>query len=89
MKKLSLLFAFIMSISLMASCQAPEITDESVAVIDFTATQMAEEMGLGISLGNTLEAYDAKDCETIEFEWIPTVGDNTPKDYETVWGGQR
>lgn len=31
-------------------------------------------MGLGISLGNTMEAYEATDCEKITYEWIPVVG---------------
>ncbi len=51
-----------------------------------TATEMAEEMGIGLNLGNTLEAYDANGCETIEYEWIPVCGSNTPSDYESRWG---
>lgn len=43
-------------------------------------------MGLGISLGNTMEAYEATDCEKITYEWIPVVGGNEPQDYETCWG---
>jgi len=51
-----------------------------------TATQMAEEMGIGLNLGNTMEAYDANGCETIGYEWIPVCGSNTPADYEKQWG---
>ena len=51
-----------------------------------TATQMAEEMGIGLNLGNTMEAYDASGCETIGYEWIPVCGSNTPADYEKQWG---
>lgn len=43
-------------------------------------------MGLGISLGNTMEAYEATDCEKMSYEWIPVVGGNEPQDYETCWG---
>ena len=50
-----------------------------------TANEVAKDMGLGISLGNTMEAYEATDCEKITFEWIPVVGNNTPKDYEVCW----
>ena len=51
-----------------------------------TAQQTAKNMGIGLNLGNTMEAYDAADCEKITFEWIPVVGSNTPRDYETCWG---
>lgn len=50
-----------------------------------TATQIAKDMKLGINLGNTMEAYNAANCEKITFEWIPKVGQNQPKDYETYW----
>ena len=50
-----------------------------------TANEVAKDMGLGINLGNTMEAYEATDCEKITFEWIPVVGNNTPKDYEVCW----
>lgn len=51
-----------------------------------TAQEVAKNMGIGISLGNTMEAYKSNDCEKITYEWIPTVGNNTPTDYETCWG---
>lgn len=51
-----------------------------------TAQEVAEKMGIGLNLGNTMEAYSAKDCEKITYEWIPTLGSNTPTDYETCWG---
>lgn len=51
-----------------------------------TAAEVARNMGLGISLGNTFDAYSCTDCDKIHFEWIPTVGDNKPEDYETCWG---
>ena len=51
---------------------APEPDASRYEII--TATEMAEKMGLGISLGNTMEAYEATDCEKISYEWIPVVG---------------
>ena len=51
-----------------------------------SAAEVADNMNLGLNLGNTMEAYDATDCATIEYEWIPKKGSNTPTDYETCWG---
>lgn len=51
-----------------------------------TATEAAKNMGMGLNLGNTMEAYNASDCEKITYEWIPVVGENRPVDYETCWG---
>lgn len=49
------------------------------------ASQVAKEMGVGLNLGNTMEAYEADNCASVDYKWIPKVGDNTPTDYETVW----
>ena len=51
-----------------------------------TAMEYAKDMGIGMNLGNTMEAYEATDCEKSTYTWIPTVGSNTPQDYETCWG---
>jgi len=51
-----------------------------------TAREVAKNMGIGLNLGNTMEAYESANCDKITYEWIPTVGKNTPKDYETCWG---
>ena len=51
-----------------------------------SAAEVADNMNLGINLGNTMEAYDASGCEKITYEWIPAKGSNKPKDYETCWG---
>lgn len=50
------------------------------------AMEFAKDMGIGMNLGNTMEAYEATNCEQITYTWIPTVGSNTPQDYETRWG---
>ncbi len=64
---------------------APE-NDKPTEYVFKDAMTVAKEMGVGISLGNTMEAYEATDCEKITFEWIPVVGNNTPADYEVCWG---
>ena len=66
------------------NASVPDTDDSRYQII--TATEMAEKMGLGISLGNTMEAYEATDCEKMSYEWIPVVGGNEPQDYETCWG---
>lgn len=93
MKKLALLMAGAMLLLCACSNDAGEAvteqkTDTPVAETNTsfkTASEVAKDMGLGISLGNTMEAYEATDCEKITFEWIPEVGNNTPQDYETCW----
>ena len=39
-------------------------------------------MGIGISLGNTMESSYASDRD----DWVPVVGNNTPEEYEMCWG---
>jgi len=50
------------------------------------APEIAADMWLGWNLGNTMEAYEAADCDKITYQWIPSVGSNNPSDYETCWG---
>ncbi|MBQ2264161.1 MAG: glycoside hydrolase family 5 protein [Oscillospiraceae bacterium] len=51
---------------------------------DMTAMDYAQEMGIGINLGNTMEAYwqDTQD----KTAGASTIGENTPLDYEKCWG---
>jgi endoglucanase len=63
-----------------------EDSSSSVTETAPTAMEVAQNMKLGLNLGNTMEAYDATDCEKATYEWIPKVGNNTPQDYETTWG---
>lgn len=51
-----------------------------------TASEVAQRMGIGLNLGNTMEASDASGCEKASYKWPPKVGSDTPKDYETCWG---
>lgn len=62
--------------------QEPEKYEEAAP----TAQEIAKNMGIGLNLGNTMEAYQASNCEKITYEWIPVAGENTPLDYETCWG---
>ena len=68
------------------SSDSSEKKDSVAASTSLAASDTAKKMGVGLNLGNTMEAYDATNCEKISYEWIPTVGSNTPQDYETSWG---
>ena len=89
MKKITALLILCAFTFLIAGCSSGK-RDRPAAPTDFskpmTAQQAAVGMGIGLNLGNTMEAYDATNCEKITYEWIPVVGDNTPTDYETTWG---
>ena len=47
------------------------------AMRDISTRELVRDMGLGINLGNTLEAAG---------DWIAQYGDGTPRAYETAWG---
>lgn len=51
---------------------------------DMTAFQYAQEMGIGINLGNTMEAF-WEDLHN-KNSGCSVIGENTPKNYETCWG---
>lgn len=72
--------------TLTAGCGFEKSKDKSKEEKIITASEAADKMDLGINLGNTMEAYYATDCEKVSYKWMNTVGDNTPKDYETFWG---
>ncbi len=89
MKKL-LLLILSSTLLLTCGCANTENTDSETPdvekIVSPSANEVARDMGLGLNLGNTMEAYEATNCEKITYEWIPVVGDNTPTDYETCWG---
>lgn len=69
-------------------------SDDGVMRDGLTATQVSEEMGIGLNLGNTMEAYWL-DGNIRKSGWLEngridsgaqTIGGNTPYDYETCWG---
>ena len=86
MKKTGI-FSALTAIALVAACLLVGCsdTDADTGSNGMTAMDYAKDMGIGINLGNTMEAYSANDCEKVTYTWIPTVGSNTPKDYETCW----
>ncbi|MBR1592477.1 MAG: cellulase family glycosylhydrolase [Ruminococcus sp.] len=47
------------------------------AMRDITTTELIQDMGIGINLGNTFESCG---------DWIAQWGDGTPNAYETAWG---
>ena len=71
----------VLAAAMILSCSACNSSDQPP-----TAQEIAKKMGVGLNLGNTMEAYEATNCEKITFEWIPTVGSNSPSDYEQCWG---
>lgn len=85
--KIRKLLAFVISAAMITSVTGCAASKKSYKDLgSLSASEVAKNMGIGINLGNTMEAYDANNCEKITYEWMPTVGDNTPKDYETRWG---
>lgn len=70
----------------LCSCAQTNSAPEFDKSVSMTANEVAERMGIGLNIGNTMEAYESTNCEKASYEWIPICGDNTPKDYETRWG---
>ncbi|MBP0967968.1 MAG: cellulase family glycosylhydrolase [Oscillospiraceae bacterium] len=56
-------------------CRYPVRADS--AMRDISTTELVHDMGIGINLGNTMEACG---------DWIAECSDGQPKDYETAWG---
>ena len=83
MKFLSFMLSALMLAMSGCAESAPKADSNSI-----TASAIAAEMGMGLNLGNTMEAYNAGGCETIEYQWIPKCGNNTPSDYERQWGAE-
>ncbi|MBD5104446.1 MAG: glycoside hydrolase family 5 protein [Ruminococcaceae bacterium] len=83
LKKILSVIAVIGMLMSMSSCNKEKTIDKDQVL---TALEAAKNMGIGLNLGNTMEAYSANDCDKIYYEWMPVVGNNTPKDYETCWG---
>lgn len=89
MKKRILSFVLCGMLIMCASCGSSDDSSSAAQKKNtkpMSAAEVADNMNLGINLGNTMEAYDASGCEKITYEWIPTKGSNKPKDYETCWG---
>lgn len=78
--------AFSAVILFSAGCDSAQSKTSDKAQEPISAQEAAKNMGIGLNLGNTMEAYNASNCEKITYEWIPVVGSNTPRDYEACWG---
>jgi len=86
MKKHSILALLCSSVLFCVACDDfanTSIVEETMCV-ELSAFDYAAEMGIGINLGNTMEAYweDSSNSTT----GAQTIGSNTPQDYETCWG---
>ena len=79
----SVLMAFLFVLTLFSGCGAPDVDIFSMRS-GLTAKKVAKEMGVGINLGNTFEAYYNDDSNMCGFARI--VGDGRPSDYEGCWG---
>lgn len=100
MKKSKVIFIVLLSTVFLSGCQLEEnqpnldyllndVTLEKYYIpydATPTAAEVAKAMGIGENLGNTMEAYNATNCDKASYKWIPKVGRNTPGDYERNWG---
>ncbi len=84
MKFAVLLTAGILACSAALTGCGSQSSDSSGMRSDMTAMEYAQEMGIGINLGNTMEAFwqDTED----KTAGASTIGENTPLDYEKCWG---
>ncbi len=86
-KLLSLLTAGVLlfSVAVTGCDSAPKSEyDDGTMRSEMTAMDFAKEMGVGINLGNTMEAYWLDESKTSTGS--STINENTPQDYETCWG---
>lgn len=60
------------------------LSEDVIQNFSTNAWEMAEHMGIGINLGNTMEAYWADTADLTG--GAQTIGDDTPGNYETCWG---
>lgn len=84
--KICLMGVLISTVLLITGCgnsvQSGEGTEKDRT--DMTAAEYAEDMGIGINLGNTMEAF-WEDTNN-QTSGCMTIGENTPQNYETCWG---
>lgn len=81
-----------MTITTMTACASGSVsvteteateTDTGGMRTEMTSAEFAADMGLGINLGNTMEAFWSGTNKT---SGVSTIGGNTPNDYECCWG---
>ena len=81
-RKLCLLAASAMTLSALTGCTAA--LDGGTMRKNMSAMDYAQEMGIGINLGNTMEAYWADPQD--KTAGASLIGEDTPQNYETCWG---
>ena len=67
-----------------SSAEDREAVKNAGVMRDLTAQQYADDMGIGINLGNTFEAF--WENKNNKSTGSSTIGADTPYDYETCWG---
>ena len=72
------------SLSMQGISTVTGMADDGVMRDDMTAQDYADDMGLGINLGNTMEAYYL-DLNK-QYSGAQSIGRNKPENYETCWG---
>ena len=81
------IISFVTAVVMLMSMSACSGNNPPAAQENFlTAQEVAKNMGIGLNLGNTMEAYYSSNCEKATYTWIPVIGSNTPSDYERCWG---
>ncbi len=80
----SILLVFFILVSLLSGCGSESESGIYLMREGLKATDIVEEMGMGINLGNTFEAYYSDDGNLCGFSQIVDDGEST--DYETCWG---
>lgn len=88
-KQIAVTVAVCLSVVFFSGCNittqtANNTVDNGKMREDLTAQEMAQEMGIGWNLGNTMEAFWEDLGNTTS--GCMTIGENTPQDYETCWG---
>ena len=75
------LTGILLSACIISGCAVYPTTDINAAdngvIRNLTTTDIVNDMGIGINLGNTFESCG---------DWIAQWGDGTPNSYETAWG---
>lgn len=74
------------AVILISLCSCGEKSDVDIYAFrdGLDAQTVADEMGIGINLGNTFEAYYNDDSNLNGFSQV--IGDGKTSDYETCWG---
>lgn len=81
-KALSLAASAVIAVSALCIPAVDANNENTGNMRDITTMELVHDMGIGINLGNTLEACPEWDKE----DWIAQWSEGKPKDYEKAWG---